>query len=32
VPWDAAHPFQGLGFRGIQAAASGYTLQERGVA
>jgi 3',5'-cyclic AMP phosphodiesterase CpdA len=32
VPWDAAHPFQGLGFRGIQAAASGYTLQERGIA
>jgi 3',5'-cyclic AMP phosphodiesterase CpdA len=32
VPWDAAHPFQGLGFRGIQAASSGYTLNERGIA
>ena len=32
VPWDVAHPFRGLGFRGIQAASSGYTLSERGIA
>jgi 3',5'-cyclic AMP phosphodiesterase CpdA len=31
VPWDAAHPFRGLGFRGIDAARSGYTLDERGI-
>jgi hypothetical protein len=32
VPWDAAHPFQGLGFREVAAAHGAYTLDERGVA
>jgi hypothetical protein len=32
VPWDAAHPFQGLGFREITATHGAYTLDERGVA
>jgi len=32
LPWDAAHPFRGLGFRGVRAADGGYALDERGVA
>ena len=32
VPWDAAHPYQGLGFRGIDAARNGFRLDERGIA
>jgi hypothetical protein len=30
LPWDAAHPYQGLGFREVEAETSpaGYTLQE----
>ncbi len=31
VAWDAAHPFRGLGFRGIATTRGGYTLDERGV-